>query len=593
MARVFGPDQQYRVFYHTTGPRAGELVRPGTAVPLYADSGGNTSADVLDENSNPIAGSPPTLEIGSTYELPGFWYPDGVKVVYTRIGDDGPIIPLYAQAAARLAELEAADHLTHPSAPAYNAMPVNLGKWRSAVAAMRRGAGQVKILCVGDSTTIGYGSSVQGSYPSWLPRLLNAPAVAGFSVARHPATPDSRWTLGSGWNFSNGLGFGRATAYVATTAASGALTFNPGIEFDTVDVYFAADPGNGTSVVTINGSTTNLVSGLTTGFRKQTITRTAGRHTVSIAPPTGGQMIIFGIDAYLSTASQIRVGNAGALGTSTQEWAYVDDAWNSIAGLDTYDPDLTIFMLGINDASVPVSLEEFRENIETFGDVAEVYGSFLLMSTIPSQDAEVAALEADYRDVMRELSAERGWPMVDIYERFGSYVIADGLGFMSDDIHGSATGYADIAAAVAAVLNSSLQVETDAGVGTWTSYTPEFGGGGWAVGNGQVVGRYVQIGKIVHWIAEVTMGSTSTYGAGPMVITLPIAKTSALSGFQLTVQGLDSGNNVFLLFGSYLSPTEIAIYGQAASGSAVIGSTAPFAWSSGDALYISGTYEAA
>lgn len=118
MARVIGPDQQYRNFYITVGEKAGQaLAPPGTPVPLYADNQASIPADVLGLDGSTIAGTPPTVLIGDTYETPQFRYPDGVKVVYTRVLG-GPVVALYALADDRLDVLEAAVADLQPGGPA-------------------------------------------------------------------------------------------------------------------------------------------------------------------------------------------------------------------------------------------------------------------------------------------------------------------------------------------------------------------------------------------------------------------------------------------------------------------------------------------
>lgn len=49
----------------------------------------------------------------------------------------------------------------------------------------------------------------------------------------------------------------------------------------------------------------------------------------------------------------------------------------------------------------------------------------------------------------------------------------------------------------------------------WSDYTPPWTGTtNPAIGNGTIVGRYIQSGKIVRGWFKITMGSTTTYGTG-------------------------------------------------------------------------------
>lgn len=67
----------------------------------------------------------------------------------------------------------------------------------------------------------------------------------------------------------------------------------------------------------------------------------------------------------------------------------------------------------------------------------------------------------------------------------------------------------------------------------WTAYTPTFTGTGTApaIGNGTITGRYLSIGKLVIGSIEVVFGSTSTYGDGFFVFSLPVATRVASSTY--------------------------------------------------------------
>ncbi|TDB71800.1 hypothetical protein E1211_15245 [Micromonospora sp. 15K316] len=113
MARLIGPAQDQRVFYYTRGARRGQFVPAGTVVPLYADEDATEPADVLAADG--VSSLPetddgiPYVTIGSTFEAELFRFPDGSDpVVYTRVGPDGPMVPLYPAADGRIDQLAAA-----------------------------------------------------------------------------------------------------------------------------------------------------------------------------------------------------------------------------------------------------------------------------------------------------------------------------------------------------------------------------------------------------------------------------------------------------------------------------------------------------
>lgn len=61
--------------------------------------------------------------------------------------------------------------------------------------------------------------------------------------------------------------------------------------------------------------------------------------------------------------------------------------------------------------------------------------------------------------------------------------------------------------------------------GQWTTYTPTWGvtsGTPSTIGNGTLSGRYQRTGQTVHVVAQITMGSTTTYSTTQWTLSLPI-----------------------------------------------------------------------
>jgi len=144
--------------------------------------------------------------------------------------------------------------------------------------------------------------------------------------------------------------------------------------------------------------------------------------------------------------------------------------------------------------------------------------------------------------------------------------------------------------------NAGLITGTGTSLGAWTAYTPTLGGTGWAIGNGTVEGRYCQIGKIVHFRAKITFGSTSTAGAGAGTVSLPVAAGG--DGF-LSMRGLASffdASATSVLLGDWRgtgTTTAAVVYRASNLGAeAALTTTDPFTWATSDQINISGTYEA-
>jgi hypothetical protein len=144
--------------------------------------------------------------------------------------------------------------------------------------------------------------------------------------------------------------------------------------------------------------------------------------------------------------------------------------------------------------------------------------------------------------------------------------------------------------------------------GAWITYTPTIGnaGGGtnWALGNGTAAGAYQQIGRLTIGWAQVTWGSTSTFGTNDLLISGPLT-SSTRAGIEWTVAQVHcrdvSTVNAYDGYGWMSSATTSIVpgvfatsdgRGNFATNESII-NTRPFTWASGDYLTLQFTYEAA
>lgn len=134
----------------------------------------------------------------------------------------------------------------------------------------------------------------------------------------------------------------------------------------------------------------------------------------------------------------------------------------------------------------------------------------------------------------------------------------------------------------------------------WTDYTPTItaDGGGFALNNGTLTGRYKQIGKTVFFKLKFIYGSTTSPGSGHWNFSLPV--TAQNPDFTFTATILDNGVSWYggIGNGNYTgSTTNFAVIIPGTSPSvttwAVVGNGGPFTWGTADNIVISGSYEAA
>ena len=141
------------------------------------------------------------------------------------------------------------------------------------------------------------------------------------------------------------------------------------------------------------------------------------------------------------------------------------------------------------------------------------------------------------------------------------------------------------------VLPDTTTIGGGTTLGAWTAYTPTLGG--WTQGNGTVEGRYMKIGKTVHFRAIFTFGSTSAAAANDVTFTLPSTRYENTQGinangfFRDSTPGVNYMGNVLAI-----SSTVVRVGIIGASGVYTAPSTTtPFTWAVNDQVLLYGTYE--
>lgn len=132
----------------------------------------------------------------------------------------------------------------------------------------------------------------------------------------------------------------------------------------------------------------------------------------------------------------------------------------------------------------------------------------------------------------------------------------------------------------------------------WTPYSPNWSASVTTpvIGNGTLSGRYQQIGKTVHFAAQITMGSTTTYGAGQWTLSLPVPALTATT-LRPVIQGriFDSSPASAWSAQSWIGGAGdlMTLEAQGASNVQALTPTFPITFATGDLVTYQGTYEAA
>ena len=148
------------------------------------------------------------------------------------------------------------------------------------------------------------------------------------------------------------------------------------------------------------------------------------------------------------------------------------------------------------------------------------------------------------------------------------------------------------------ILNGGISLSTKAASENWSSYTVTWTTNGTqpAIGNGTLTGYYLKIGKNVYFRIKLTGGTTTTWGTGEFIFSLPVNAASdftdtAIGNFRLRIS---AGNNYIGIVYIKTSSTVSCMVQDSTTGKGTgVGNGAPTGWTSGSYIYLSGVYEAA
>lgn len=105
------------------------------------------------------------------------------------------------------------------------------------------------------------------------------------------------------------------------------------------------------------------------------------------------------------------------------------------------------------------------------------------------------------------------------------------------------------------VSNNGTWVDVTSGdIGLWSSYTPTIGGS-FSIGNGSLVSKYSQVGKIVYVKIDITAGSTTSIGNG-LTFTLPSSPVESVAGTGF-IRRYNKAYPISIVYYQYESPVKI------------------------------------
>lgn len=129
--------------------------------------------------------------------------------------------------------------------------------------------------------------------------------------------------------------------------------------------------------------------------------------------------------------------------------------------------------------------------------------------------------------------------------------------------------------------------------GSWATYTVTYaaGGGGAAIGNGSTVGRWNKRGKLIVAHLAITMGTTTTYGAGALILSLPATAVTTVPLYSWSASLYDSSaGRIYPVVSQLYSTTQVSCY--EATG-LIVSALVPFTFATGDQISVTAVFEEA
>lgn len=342
----------------------------------------------------------------------------------------------------------------------YNFKPSQLMKARSAIGKAIGGTGLAKIACLGTSIAAGQGALAGStSYPVRLRQLLAASGIpiggTGIVLCHQGDTPaDARWAFPSGpWAKFNPGSTDRTMLYYSNAGGAQAV-FTSDLAGTIVELFYSNSSGpftvsiDGAAAVTVTPSGAAMIGTYQVTGLADTV------HAVAITRVSGS---VYLAGAQVRRASGLLVSNIGVGGARISDLNFAAQPYVAHQFVrDVIAPDLIIFNAMTNEAYTGVTAAKFKTDLTAILTTFSGAGiPVLLVGEIPAGGTTSGGAAMDltaYRTALYEVARERDLPLLDLFERWGSYAAANGAGLMADVFHPNAAGYGDYAAAVRSAL---------------------------------------------------------------------------------------------------------------------------------------------
>ncbi len=382
----------------------------------------------------------------------------------------------------------------------YNFDPSLMPHHIAALANVKAGLGDERIMPVGDSTTYGSwslangdtGDSASAGYPAFLAQFFNAANINaqreafvgdGSTSAGGETTlaKDARVVAGA-WIQQSGKTAGGC--FMTDTTVGSPLLFTPNAAVDNFKIWYGKNTGLGVLAYNLNGAGGSTVNtSATLGVGNVTISGTLGPNTLNLDYSSGAAgVFLIGVEAWNSTISSVRILNSGWPFAKSADLAGHASAFAAQDTVVAMAPDVILLDAGINDWANGVSLATYEANMQQMITAFKVNSDVVLVTPAPTGIATVSlATQQGFVNVLYKLAAVNKIPLIDNFSRWKSYEIANVAPLLfyqaGSNAHPNAHGYADFAQSIVTGLLSVGGSGSKAPGDKATNYPSVYGSG--------------------------------------------------------------------------------------------------------------------
>jgi lysophospholipase L1-like esterase len=349
---------------------------------------------------------------------------------------------------------------------------------------VKAGTGRATIVVCGDSTSWGEGGGDSGGnmrqnakercWPTVLAKQLTALGIPANYENINGSGGNSGVTFATdfqnfyktGFNLTGGwVGLSSSTTaggclFTNTTDTTGVMTYTPQIPVDRFEIADLQVSTGGIIAYSIDGGTEVQLNqaNATSSFRRTVINcGSVGTHTLSIRRISGNAFVA-GVRSWNSTVPAVDIINLGRCSSQTSDWMVNSNPWSPLPSFANYclTADIVIIDHTINDELNNQTVANYKANLLTLINTAKAGGAMvILMTGNPSNVATITdAVQQTFRQAMKDVAIANNVPMIDQWDKYGTWVALNALGWMYNNNHPNKLGYADLGSFMANMLYS-------------------------------------------------------------------------------------------------------------------------------------------